>query len=329
MKNIETTWMGLKLKNPIIAASSGLTSSIENIIELERNGIGAVVLKSLFEEQIALEVNHTIKQGEVANYYPEADDYIRNYTQGNELSVYLDLIRTAKQVVKIPVIASINCVSESDDWVSFAKKIEKAGADALELNIFILPSDPTKNGHDNEKVYFDIAEKVTKVVSIPVALKISYYFSGLARFVTMLSQTDIKGLVLFNRFYSPDIDVNKLEIKSSFVFSDPSSIALSLRWIAMLSPHVNCDLAATTGIHSGEAVIKQLLAGAQVVQIASVLYKKGFKEIGKMTKDLEEWMVKKNFNALEDFRGKLNTEQYENPAAYERVQFMKYFSGIE
>ena len=329
MANLETTWMGLKLKNPVVAASSGLTNSVENIVELERNGVGAVVLKSLFEEQIANEVNHTMGQDEFFNYYPEAEDYIRNYTQGNDLSVYLELIRSAKQLVNIPVIASINCVSDSDDWISFAKKIEKAGADALELNIFILPSDPAKRGEENEKVYFSIAEKVTKEIDIPVALKISYYFSGLAQFVTKLSWTNIKGIVLFNRFYSPDIDIDKMEVKSSFVFSDPASLALSLRWVAMLSPYIECDIAASTGVHDGEAVIKQLLAGAQVVQVASVLYKKGFKEIGEMTKKLEGWMEQKHFNSLDDFRGKLNTSGYDNPAAYERVQFMKHFSAIE
>ncbi len=329
MANLETSWMGLKLKNPIIAGSSGLTNSVENIVELERNGVAAVVLKSLFEEQIANKVNNTMEQGEFANYYPEAEDYIRNYTHGNDLSVYLELIRSAKQAVKIPVVASINCVSDSNDWVSFAKKVEDAGADALELNIFILPSDPEKSGEENEKVYFKIIDKVSKVVSIPVAVKISYYFSGLAQFVTKLSWTDIKGIVLFNRFFSPDIDIDKMEVKSSFVFSSPSELAISLRWIAMMSHHVKCELAASTGIHSGEAVIKQLLAGAEVVQIASVLYKKGFSEIGIMNRVLEEWMEKNNFNSLDDFRGKLSIAEYENPAAYERVQFMKHYSGIE
>ena len=329
MANIETSWMGLKLKNPIIAASSGLTNSVENIVELERNGVGAVVLKSLFEEQIANAVDHTMEQDEFANYYPEAEDYIRNYTQSNDVSIYLDLIRTSKQAVSIPIIASINCVSDSNDWVSFAKQIEHAGADGLELNIFILPSDPGKNGEENEKVYFDIAEKVTKAVTIPVALKVSYYFSGLAQHLTKLSWTNIKGLVLFNRFFSPDIDIENMEVKSSFVFSHPSSLAISLRWVAMLSPHVKCDIAASTGVHDSAALIKQLLAGAQVIQVASVLYKKGFKEIGIMTSELEAWMDKKGFESLDDFRGKLNTSQYENPAAYERVQFMKHFSGIE
>jgi len=329
MANLETSWMGIKLRNPVIAGSSGLTNSVENIVELGRNGVGAVVLKSLFEEQISNSVDHTMKQDEVSNFYPEAEDYIRNYTHGNEVSVYLDLIRTSKQAVKIPIIASINCVSDSDDWVSFAKKIEDAGADGLELNVFILPSDPTKTGDENEQVYFDIAEKVTKVVSIPVALKVSYYFSGLARFITRLSWTNIKSVVLFNRFFSPDINIENLEVTSSFVFSDPSSLAQSLRWVAMLSPSVKCDIAASTGVHSGGAVIKQLLAGAQVVQVASVLYKKGFKEIGVITKELTDWMDKKQFKNLSEFRGKLNVSQYENPAAYDRVQFMKYFSGVE
>ncbi len=328
MANIETSWMGLKLKNPLIAASSGLTNSVENIVELERNGVGAVVLKSLFEEQIANAVDHTMNQ-DTDNYYPEAEDYIRNYTQANDVTVYLDLIRTAKQAVNIPIIASINCVSGSDDWISFAKKIEAAGADGLELNVFILPSDPNRKGIENEEVYFSIAKKVTEVVSIPVSMKVSYYFSGLAEFITRLSWTDIKGLVLFNRFYSPDIDIENLEVKSSFIFSDPSSLAISLRWIAMLSPFVKCDLAATTGVHDGAALIKQLLAGAQAVQVASVLYKKGFKEIGIMLKELEEWMERKDFNTLEDFRGRLSVSEYDNPAAYDRVQFMKHFSGIE
>ena len=321
--------MGLRLKNPIIAGSSGLTNSVENIVELERNGVGAVVLKSLFEEQIAASVSHTIEHNEYDNYYPEAEDYIRNYTHGNDVSVYLDLIRTSKQAVNIPIIASINCVSDSNDWVSFAKKIENAGADGLELNIFILPSDPGKSGEENEKVYFNIIKKVTEAISIPVSIKISYYFSGLAQFITRLSWTDIKGIVLFNRFFSPDIDIESMEVKSSFVFSNAAELAISLRWIAMMSSHVKCDLAASTGVHSGEAVIKQLLAGANAVQIASVLYKKGFQEIGVMLKEMESWMERKNFNSIDDFRGKLSTSEYDNPAAYERVQFMKHFSGIE
>lgn len=328
MVNLETTYMGLKLKNPLIVGSSGLTNSVENIKEIARFGAGAVVLKSLFEEQINNAASLTISQQLEANSYPEAEDYIRNYTRGNDVATYLDLITQSKKEVDIPIIASINCVTNSE-WVNFAKLIEKAGADALELNIFVLPSDPRGTTAKNESVYFDIAERITKVVNIPVALKISYYFSSLAEMVIKLSWTDIKGIVLFNRFFSPDIDIEQLEIKSSNVFSNPSDISTSLRWVAMLSSRVHCDLAASTGVHDGNGLIKQLLAGAKVVQVASVLYKKGFQEIETMLDTLSGWMERKNFSNIADFVGKMSVEEAKNPAAYERVQFMKHFSGIE
>jgi dihydroorotate dehydrogenase (fumarate) len=328
MVNLETTYMGLKLKNPLIVGSSGLTKSVENIIEIEKNGAAAVVLKSLFEEQINFAIEKTYMQDEMKNLYPEADDYIRNYTRQNDVSKYLELITKSREAVDIPVIASINCVS-GKEWSSFASSIEEAGADALELNVFVLPSDPTKSAEDNESIYFEIIDEVTKKVNIPVSLKISYYFSSLAKMATTLSWKGIKGLVLFNRFFSPDLDIENFEIKTSNVFSSPSDLALSLRWIAMLSSHVKCDLAASTGVHDGNALIKQLLVGAQAVQVASVLYKKGFKEIGSMLEILENWMDRKNFNYIADFRGKMSIEEARNPAAFERVQFMKHFSGIE
>jgi len=328
MINLESHYMGLKLQNPIIAGSSGLTNSVENIIELEKNGAGAVVLKSLFEEQIHNSASHTLMQDEYANLYPEAEDYIRNYTAENDVNNYLQLIENAKKAVTIPVIASINCISDTE-WIAYAKKIEAAGADGLELNVAVLPSDPNKESSENEKIYFEIARQITKELKIPVAIKLSYYFSGLAKTLTGLSWTGIKALVLFNRFYSPDIDIEHEEVKSSFVFSTPADIALPLRWIAMLSPIVKCDIAASTGVHDGTALIKQLLAGATAVQIASVLYKKGFKEIGSMIDQLENWMDRHNYSTIDEFRGKLSVAKTENPAAYERIQFMKHFSGIE
>lgn len=328
MANLETTYMGLQLKNPIVVGSSGLTNSIENIIEIEREGAGAVVLKSLFEEQINQVAHQTFDQGDVTNYYPEALDYIKNYSTENDVAIYLDLIKECKEKVNIPIIASINCMGDNE-WTSFAKKIEDAGADALELNIFVMPSDPKKSSTDNEQVYFDIVNKVTSIVSIPVSAKLSLYFSGLAKTMEMLSWTKIKSLVLFNRFFSPDIDINNFEIKSSNVFSTPSELAQSLRWVAMLSDKVDCEIASSTGVHNGEAAIKQLLAGAQAVQIASVLYKKGFKEIPAILNTISEWMDKKGFKTLDQFRGKMSVKKSENPAAWERVQFMKYFSGIE
>jgi len=328
MVNLSTTYMGLHLKNPIIIGSSGLTNSVENIKEAARNGAGAVVLKSLFEEQIHHAASHTITQNEAGNFYPEAEDYIRNYTRVNDVNNYLKLIRDSKQAVDIPIIASINCVSAAE-WIQFAQQIEDAGADALELNIFVLPSDPHMTSEHNEQIYFDILERVTKTVKIPVAVKISYYFSSLSKMALKLSWTGISGLVMFNRFFSPDIDIDKLEIKATNVFSNPGELAVSLRWVAMLSTKVHCDIAASTGIHDGKAMIKQLLAGAKAVQIASVIYKKGFAEIGIMLQDLESWMIQHNFSNLNQFIGRMSVKEADNPAAYERVQFMKHFSGIE
>lgn len=328
MVNLEASYMGLRLKNPIIVGSSGLTNSVENIIEIAKHGAGAVVLKSLFEEQIKHAASSTIVQNEIGNAYPEAEDYIRNYTREKDVANYLQLIEESKKAVDIPIIASINCFSDTE-WITFAKQIEGAGADALELNVFVLPSDPERDGSQNEAVYFDIIQKILKVVKIPVAVKISYYFSSLAKTITKLSWTGVKGIVLFNRFFSPDIDIENLEVKTTNVFSTPSELAISLRWIAMMSAHVSCDLAASTGVHDGKALIKQLLAGASAVQIASVLYKKGFKEIETMLDTLENWMDRKNYSRLDQFIGKMSIAETENPAAYERVQFMKHFSGIE
>jgi len=328
MANLSTSYMGFTLRNPIIVGSSGLTNSVENIIEIEKNGAAAVVLKSLFEEQIHHMVNKAMHSGPGNFTYPEAEDYISNYTRTNDVDNYLRLIREAKAAVQIPVIASINCVSAAD-WISFATSIQQAGADALELNIFILPSDPKRDGQQNEAVYFDIIEKVKKEVTIPIAIKVSSYFSGLANTALKLSWTGIKGMVLFNRFFSPDIDIDNFKVTATNVFSHPEELAMSLRWVAMLSSRLHCDLAASTGIHDGAAVIKQLLAGAKAVQVASVLYKKGFEFIPVMLKDLEEWMDKHNFAGTEDFTGKMSINEIDNPAAYERVQFMKHFSGIE
>ncbi len=330
MADLSTNYMGFKLRNPIIAGSSGLNKTVENLIKLEKSGAAAVVLKSLFEEQIMHEVSKAMKHPENAESYayPEAQDYIGNYTREKDLGEYLRLIEDGKKSVTIPIIASINCVS-SAEWISFAKKIENAGADGLELNIFILPSDTKRDSDQNEQIYFDIVMEVMRQVSIPVAVKISYYFSSLAKTALKLSWTGIAGMVLFNRFFSPDINIDKFEVTPTHVFSSPDEIATSLRWVAMLSDKLHCDIAASTGVHDGEGVVKQLLAGAKAVQVASTLYKNGFEQIGKMTAFIESWMDKHNFATTEDFVGKLSLKAAENAASYERVQFMKHFSGIE
>jgi len=329
MASLATRYMGLELRNPVIVGSSGLTHSVENVIELEKNGAGAVVLKSLFEEQIRYEISKTMNQAESHDsYYPEAQDYISNYSRMHHVDNYLKLISDCKKAVSIPVTASINCVS-AEEWIAFAKRIEEAGADALELNVFILPADPNFSGEQNEKIYFDIIDQVKNEVTIPIALKISYHFSGLAKTALKLSWAGAKGMVLFNRFYSPDINVESLKVVPSNVFSTPEEISTSLRWVAMLSDRLYCDIAASTGVHDGIGVVKQLLAGAKAVQIATTLYKNGFGRIGEMLTYLENWMDKNNFKTTEEFIGKLSLKKTENPAAWERVQFMKHFAGIE
>ncbi len=327
MADLSTTYMGMKLRNPIIAASSGMTDSVEKVQKLAAAGAGAVVLKSLFEEQIRNESEYAIGENEQLYYYGEAEEYIRDYTRGNDLREYLDLISRSKASVDIPVIASLNCVSSSE-WTSFARQIQRAGADALELNLFILPSDPRKKSEQNEAVYFDILDRIRGEVSIPVSAKISYYFSGLANMAGRLASSGIDGLVLFNRFFSPDIDIETFEITNSNVFSSPEDLFLSLRWVAMLSSAVPCDVAASTGIHDASALIKQLLAGAKAGQIASVLYRQGPGVITTMLQELDAYMQRHGFSDLTQVIGRMSLHNAENPAAYERVQFMKYFSDI-
>lgn len=327
MANLSTSYLGLKLKNPIIAASSGLTNSIDDIKEFEEQGAAAVVLKSIFEEEIRRELEKDLDSMNMGTFlYPETLDYYDNYAEDDSLTNYLKLIRDAKNAVKIPIIASVNCVS-AEKWPYYAETLQDAGADALELNVFVMPSDFNKSSEENEQVYFDVIEQVKKHVKIPISLKISYYSSNLGAFIQKLSNTGVNGLVLFNRFYSPDIDINKMNLLSTNVTSTPSELPISLRWIGIMYSRVGCDLAATTGIHNGEAIIKQVLAGANAVQIASAFYKNGKGIIKEMLDDISSWMNEKGFKSLDEFRGKMSQEESKNPAAYERMQFMKYFSG--
>ena len=328
MKDLTTSYMGLNLRSPVIVGSSGLTKSIENLKKIDGKGAGAVVLKSLFEEQIKLEVRKVFSYDDVQSSYTEADDYIRNYARTYTLNEYLELIHQAKKEISIPVIASINCVS-AIEWPAFAREIESAGADALELNVFLLPADTGKEGTNYEKTYFEIIEKVKKLIKIPIALKISYYFSGLAEMIKKLSWTGINALVLFNRFYNPDINIEKFHVSASNLYSTPEEISTSLRWIAIMAGNVHCDLCASTGVHNGQGVIKQLLAGAQAVQVCSVLYKNGFDQLDLMHREINEWMSRHGFDNLYQFRGKMSFKQSDFSAAYHRVQFMKHFAGIE
>ncbi len=322
MADLKTNFLGLELKNPIIAGSSNLTGTIENIIKLENAGAGAVILKSIFEEQIIKESGHLSSS---SPGHTEEFDYISQYTRQFNVQKYISLIREAKQSVKIPVIASINCISDGE-WTDFSKKIESAGADALELNIFILPSDINREGNEIEKIYFRIIEKVLNTVEIPVSIKIGNYFSGLANMIYKLSHSGVSGIVLFNRFYSPDINPDKMEVVSSDIYSTPRENSLVLRWIGILSEDVKCDLISSTGIHSGIDVLKNILVGAKTVQVVSALYNNGIDHIERMISELNTWMDTNNKTSLDDIRGKLARGNVENPDIYEQVQFMKYFS---
>ncbi len=332
MADLTTKYLGLTLRSPIIIGSSGLTDSVEKIKELEKNGAGAVVLKSLFEEEIMMEIEDKIKRADEDKFmyskYSESFDYIDMHVKGNRLDEYTTLIKEAKKEVLIPVIASVNCIS-SHEWTSFAKQIENAGADALELNIFVLPADINADAEQYQKVYFEIIEKIKKQISIPVAIKISPYFSNLGHVVNKLSKTGIEGIVMFNRFYSPDFDIDNLKMLSANMLSNPAEQHNTLRWIAIMSGNVDCDIAASTGIHDGEAVVKQILAGANAVQVVSAIYKHGPDYIVEMLKNVEDWMDKKGYNYIDQFKGKMSQTESEHPAAYERIQFMKYFSEIK
>lgn len=327
MADLHTKYLGLKLKNPIVAASSGLTNSLEDIKEFENNGAAAVVLKSIFEEEIRIQLERDQEAMARDSFlYPETLGFYENFGSDDSLTSYLGMITEAKKSVSIPIIASINCVT-SQKWPFYAQYLQDAGADALELNVFLMPSDFGRTCDEREREYFQIIEEVKKYVSIPISLKISFYSNNLGSFIQELSYSDIEGLVLFNRFYSPDIDINKLNLLSSNVLSKPSDITMPLRWIGIMADRVECDLAASTGIHHGSGLIKQLLAGAQVVQVASTIYLNGKSHINTMLKDIETWMDEKGYKNLNEFRGLLSTKKTENPAAYYRMQFMKFFAG--
>lgn len=326
MKDLSTEYLGLQLKNPIIVGSCGMTNSIGKIKEFAENNAGAIVLKSLFEEQIQADLSSAMD--DYHTDYPGSFDYIREYTRESVVSEYLDLISQSKKSVDIPIIASINCVS-GDEWVSFAKSIEDAGADALEINISLLPSDPQKGSNENDKIYFDIIDKVSATTSLPLALKMSRYSSALANLVTRIGWTDkVSSFVLFNRYFSPDVNIEKESLKSAPILSSSEEYTVPLRWIALLSSRVDQTFAASTGIHDSESMIKQLLVGASAVQIVSSIYKHGSSHIQEMLNGLDEWMEEKSYEKISDFKGKLSYDKASNPAAFERIQFMKYYGGI-
>ena len=326
MKSLKTTYLGLDLISPIIVSSSGLSKKMENIKLAEESGAGAIVLKSLFEEQIVLESNKAISE---SIDYPEAIDYIKNYSKYNSINEYIEYIKDAKKTVSIPIIASINCTSDIE-WTDFAKKVEEAGADALELNMNIFPFDPDQSASEIEEKYYRIVESIKKATNLNIACKIGKNFTNLSYFIKQLHFRGINTFVLFNRFFEPSIDIDKLEMTSSSALSFENDLKHSLRWVAIIKGILpDVEISASTGIHTANAAIQQILAGATTVQLCSILYKKGVKEIAPIKQEILDWMESKNYNNPTEFIGKLSYKNIKDPQVYERFQFIKHFANID
>ncbi len=327
MPDLKTKYMGFELSNPLVVASSSLTKNLDGVKRCADAGAGAVVLKSLFEEQINIEAKE-VEEYVLPYWHSEAFDYVRQMTMELGPENYLEFVERVKNEVSIPVIASLNCISPKW-WTSYAKKIVNAGADAIELNIAVMPSDPSRNSRTIENLYLKILEAVDASINIPIAIKIGPYFTSMAHMANEFSKHGIAALVLFNRFYQPNIDIEKVALAPGYSFSSPEEMGQSLRWIALLSGKVNCDLAAATGIHDTSGVIKQILAGANIVQLCSTLYLNGLKQIGTILDELGLWMKKHSFETLDDFRGKLSRMESPHPESYERIQYIKALVGTD
>ncbi len=326
MKNLKSTYLGISIKNPLVIGSSGLSSTVMGVKSLADAGAAAVVLKSIFEEEITAEAKATLQSqlGTDQNNM-EFFDYYDYQVKSDVLDKYLTLITEAKAAVDIPIIASINCASYNE-WVSYAKRIEKAGADGIELNIFKLPFDKASTAQELEDTYFTIVRKLREQVSIPVGIKMSSYFTNLGSVIHRLSNTGVNGLILFNRYTSLDFDIENDQVVSGHIYSDKNDYVLPMRWIAVASQGADCDLIASTGVHDYRTLVKMIMAGAASVQIVSAVYKEGPEVILWMLKELESWMEKRGFDSISDFKGKMSQGLADNPEVFERVQFMRYFS---
>jgi dihydroorotate dehydrogenase (fumarate) len=322
--DLSTTYLGLQLRSPLVASASPLSESVENIKRLEDAGAGAVVLYSLFEEQIrrdSLALHHYMTHGtesfaEALTYFPEPSEY-RTNAQG-----YLEHIHKAKAAVGVPIIASLNGTTPGS-WVKYARQIEEAGADALELNLYSIPTDLNLSGATVEENDLAVVSTVTSSVSIPVAVKLSPFFSNMANMAKRFTQAGARGLVLFNRFYQPDIDLEALEVRPNVLLSTSQSLRLPLRWIAILYGRVHADFAATGGVHSGTDAVKLLLAGANVTMMASALLKNGTSYLSVVERELRDWMAQHEYESVEQMRGALSQIHCEDPSAFERAQYMK------
>lgn len=322
MAQITTTFAKLALKNPFIVSSSGLTNSVEKIKKLEEAGAAAVVLKSIFEEQI------TMQTSQLEGYdSPESAGYLATYVRSHALNEHIALIKGAKRECHIPVIASINCYSDSE-WVEFAKHLEAAGADAIELNILSLQTDKEYKYGSFEQLHIDTLRDIKKVVKIPVIMKLGSNFTNPVALIYQLYANGADAVVLFNRFYQPDINLQSLSFISTNVMSSSNELADRLRWTAIASSEIpQMDYAVSGGVHTGKSIIKSILAGACAVEACTTIYQSGEKQIGIMLRELEQWMDANGYANIEQFRGKMNAAASGAVNPFERTQFMKYFSN--
>ncbi|MFN6535705.1 MAG: dihydroorotate dehydrogenase-like protein [Nostoc sp. EkiNYC01] len=322
--DLTTTYMGLKLRSPLVPSASPLSEDIDNIQRMEDAGAAAVVMHSLFEEQLRLEsyeLHHHLTQGtesfsEALTYFPDS----MSFRVGPE--TYLEHIYKAKQKVSIPIIASLNG-SSVGGWTNYAKQIQQAKADALELNIYYVPTDFELTSNEIEQTYIDILRAVKAVVTIPVAVKISPYFTNMANMAKRLDKAGADALVLFNRFYQPDINLNLLEVEPNVLLSTPQSMRLPLRWIAILYGQIHADLAATSGIHRGDDALKMLMAGAKITMLCSVLLRHGINHIRVIEQEIREWMQKHEYESVRQMQGSMSQKHCPNPSAFERAQYMR------
>ncbi len=320
MAELNTTYLGLQLKSPLVLASSSLSNRVENFQVAEQNGAGAVVLRSLFEEQIeALDSELADMRSQGAESFPEAQSFFPNQSIGPR--EYLRLCERAKKAVRIPVIGSLNCVAPGS-WTGYARQISEAGVDALEVNPYAVRADPTVDAGTIEQRLEDMVAGIVSAVRVPVSVKLSPYFTSLGNVMKRLQGVGVKGFVLFNRFLQPDISVERMSLHNAMALSHPSEMLLSLRWIALMHGRIEADLAASTGIHDTTGVIKQILVGASVVQVASALLKNGVAYLGSMRDGLEDWMDKRGMYELADFRGSMSQKLVQDPAAFERAQYV-------
>lgn len=319
--DLSTSYMGFRLKTPLIVSSSKLTSNMDDIRKCVDYGAGAIVLRSLFEEQFIADSNRLIDQDQKYFWYPEAIEYINAHSKEHGLREYLRLIEDAKKYSRIPVIASVNCVTPSQ-WTGFAKSLIDAGADGIELNISYLPPNENVDSRYIEDLFVNIATEVKSATKAPIAVKIGPLFSNLLQIITRLCDSGIEAVVLFNRFYRPDIDIETETVTKPNFISAPEEMGQPLRFVSLFSRKIKCDIAGNTGIHDAEGVIKMILAGASAVQVCSTLYQNGIGYLDTMLFDIEKWMTRKGYQSIDDFKGNV-TRYSDNVTAFERLQFIK------